>query len=225
MSEPARHLDEAHCADLVLGLLDGDARQRALMHASGCTACALRLRAHASTHERALAGVPRRRRGRVFALSMFVALPAAAAVLLVMLLGPATAPRSRSGEIHWLPSPNEGVLWREGEAEDAHLSAGFRAYARHDLVTAARELEAARTRDAAEQARRLYLSHVRLQQGRTADALALLRSLTWSELPVAVQREGVALLARTLRASGATTSADSLELTLATTPEWVPIQP
>lgn len=226
MTELAHPLDDSRCADLVLDLVAPAERAQLLAHARACPACARRLRSHLSALARARS-VPRVLERKVYLLPPAWAwLPAAAAlVVMSVILWPrphATLPDARA---HWLPVPAEGVLLREGQAEDPHLTAGFAAYARHDLVGAARELEAARTQDASEQARRLYLAHVRLLQGRPAESLSLLRSLTWTMLPGAVQRDGVALLARALRASGEIAAADSLEHALATTPEWVPVQP
>jgi hypothetical protein len=226
MTELVHPLDDSRCADLVLGLLSPAERERLLAHARSCSVCARRLQSHVSAFEAARPGPSSRHRTRARTLPAWAWLPAAAAIVLVsVILWPRPHVAVTTASPHWLPVPAEGVLLREGQAEDPHLAAGFAAYARHDLVSAARELEAARTQDAGEQARRLYLAHVRLLQGRSGESLALLRSLTWSMLPGAVQRDGVALLARALRATGDAAAADSLEHALATTPEWVPVQP
>jgi hypothetical protein len=121
--------------------------------------------------------------------------------------------------------PAEGVLLREGEAEDPHLVAGFAAYARHDLAGARRELERAHASETAEQARRVYLAHVLMLEGDAVGALGLLRSVDWIELPAAVHRPAVELLERAERATGHPASADSIQHALETTPEWIPILP
>src|SRR5207245_2253540 len=85
----------------------------------------------------------------------------AAAAALVLLMGwPRGTERIGLRPTSWLAMPTDGVLLREGEAEDPHLAAGFAAYARHDLAGARRELEAAHASETAEQARRVYLAHV-----------------------------------------------------------------
>jgi hypothetical protein len=114
---------------------------------------------------------------------------------------------------------------RAGDDMDARLEAGLAAYARHDLVTAERELTAARASDGAEQARRLYLAHVKLLRHDPSGALALLRSLEYIELPAAVSRDAVRLLAQALRAEGEAASADSLDRALEHSPEWAPVLP
>ena len=217
------HLDDARCADLVLGLLSAPEHARAIAHASTCVPCAERLRAHARAHERARLVPPARSRRRPKAILWFVPMAAAAAALFLLWMTPPRPHALRPSA--WLPVPSGDVLWREGQTEDTHLQAGFAAYARHDLALAAREFEAARTSDASEQARRLYLGHVRLEQGRAREALALLRSVDWASLPLAVERDGVALFARALRANDAPAAADSIERALETTPEWVPVRP
>lgn len=229
MSERDRHLDDARCADLVLGLLATAERERALRHAERCTPCATRLRAHVSATFRARAdqpgavlAIPRPRaaRGWVFGLA-----GGAAAVLVgvVLLMSrPASRP---SAATHWLSTPSEGTLMRTGQPADPRLSAGFAAYARRDLAAAERDLEAAHASEGAEQARRLYLAHVLLLREDSRGALALLRSLDYTDLPATVSRDAVALLAQALRAEGSIGSADSLEHALRQTPEWVPVLP
>ncbi|MEQ1833448.1 MAG: hypothetical protein ABL977_10370 [Candidatus Eisenbacteria bacterium] len=158
-------------------------------------------------------------------LPLFVPVAAAAAAAVVLALWAWPARRAPALATTWLPIPSGDVLWREGQSEDEHLQAGFSAYARHDLARAAREFESARTSEASEQARRLYLGHVRLEQGHTREALTLLRSVDWASLPLAVERDGIALLVRALRANDDKVAADSLERALETSPEWVPVRP
>src|SRR5262249_23325328 len=92
------HLDDAVCADLVLGLLAAGARERAVRHAERCTPCAARLRAHVSAALRARADTPgavlaiprpQRVRRRVLALVG----GAAATLACVVLLWPRSRPQ------------------------------------------------------------------------------------------------------------------------------------
>ena len=231
MSEREHHLDDARCADLALGLLPDPARERDLSHAQRCTACATRLRAHIAATFDAQAARPgaivalprpqRRRAARAFGAGGAVA----AAALLAVLLWPRTPAHPPAPTVHWLATPSEGTLMRAGDDMDARLEAGLAAYARHDLERADRELGAAHASDGAEQARRLYLAHVKLLRHDTKSALALLRSLDWIDLPAAVSRDAVRLLAQALRAEGEAASADSLERALARSPEWAPVLP
>ena len=228
MVETTRHLADAHCADLVLDLLAPAERHAALAHASSCPECAARLRSHVSAASRMRADLPAGRRARISRMSPLVPLlPAlAAAAALVVLLGlPRGVQHVPRTSASWLAMPADGVLFREGAAEDPHLVAGFAAYARHDLPVARRELELARAGETAEQARRVYLAHVVLLEGDAERALALLRSLDWIELPAAVHRPAVELLVQAERATGHPASADSIEHALRITPEWIPVQP
>jgi hypothetical protein len=226
MPEPAPHLDDIRCTDLVLELLPAEARRSALAHASDCPECAARLQSHVAALSRMRADLPAR--GRVHRLrpawTLAPALAAAAALLLIV-WWPRDTARHATRPTAWLSMPAEGVLLREGSAEDPHLAAGFAAYARHDLPVARRELEAAHVSETSEQARRVYLAHVVLLEGDAARALALLRSVDWIELPAAVHRPAVELLAEAERATGHPASADSIRRALRTTPEWVPILP
>ena len=226
MTDGFRHIDDASCADLALGLFAGAQRERAVQHAGTCEPCAVRLRSHIAAAQRTLADARSARTRRMARIPAWAMLPvaAAAAVLLVMAWPRTHLPLAKP-DTRWLSAPTEGLLLREGQQEDPHLSAGFAAYARQDLMAAERELTAAHATGASEQARRLYLAHVLLLGSRESEALALLRSLSWAELPLAVQRDGVALLARALRATGASASADSLDHALRETPEWVPVLP
>jgi hypothetical protein len=231
MSEREQHLDDARCADLALGLSPDPARERDLSHAQRCTECAVRLRAHVAAtfgaqaaRPGAIVALPRPQRGRARRVSVAGG-AAAAAALIAALLWPRTASHPPAPTMHWLATPSEGMFMRAGEDMDAHLDAGLTAYARRDLATAERELAAAHASDGAEQARRLYLAHVRLLHHDASGALALLRSLDFIELPAAVSRDAVRLLAQALRAEGEAASADSLERALARSPEWVPVLP
>ncbi len=228
MVDRTAHLDDLRCTDLVLGLLAPDERRDALAHASRCPACAERLRSHVAAVHRMRANLPGARMGPVQRLPRAWALApalAAAAALVLLVWWPRGAERIGGRTTSWLAMPTDGVLLREGEAEDPHLAAGFAAYARHDLAGARRELEAAHASETAEQARRVYLAHVVLLQGDAGRALELLRSVTWIELPAGVHREATELLVQALRATGHPASADSLEHALRMTPEWVPLQP
>src|SRR5262249_20927972 len=136
---------------------------------------------------------------------------AAAALITALLLSMRTPSPRPATAVHWLATPSEGTLTRAGEDMDAQLPARLPAYAGRDLAAAERELTAAHASDGAEQARRLYLAHVKLLRHDPAAALALLRSLDYIELPAAVSRDAVRLLAQALRAEGEVASADSLD--------------
>ena len=229
--ETTLHLTDAHCADLVLGLLADDACARALTHASACVVCAERLRSHVAAVTRLRAdqsdasGAQVLRLPRRWRLGPRVPAIAAAAALVLLLGWPRFSQHVPRPQPTWLAVPSDDVLLREGDAEDPHLAAGFAAYARHDLPTAKRELMLAHTTESTEQARRLYLAHVCLLEGDAAESLSLLRSLTWIALPAAVHRDALSLLVQALRATDHRASADSLEHVLRSTPEWVPLQP
>lgn len=239
-ADTTAHLDDDRCAELALSLLSGDDRRDALAHAAACEPCAVRLRSHVAAAVRATADVPAARRaaaaparlpapasrpsGRRARLAWRM-LPAAAAIALASLLLPRGTAPPRGGEGPWLPAPVEALVPRGESPLDPHLAAGFEAYARRDLATVARELGAVRAQGGAEQARRLYLAHAQLARGEHDAALALLRSVAFEELPLAVAREALALLVRALRAAGETAEADSLERRLRETPAWVPVRP
>jgi hypothetical protein len=227
------HLSDARCADLVLGLLAPDERAGDLAHAERCAPCAERLRAHVAATFRARAdrpgailAIPRAGRARGWR-SLGAGGAAAAALLLAMLLWPRSTGHAPVPGLttRWLATPTEGTLMRAGESIDPRLTAGLDAYAKRDLATAERELKAARASEGAEQARRLYLAHVLLLRHDAHGALALLRSLDYIELPGAVSRDAVRLLADALRAEGSVDSADSLEQALRRSPDWAPIVP
>jgi hypothetical protein len=124
-----------------------------------------------------------------------------------------------------LPAPGAEVRTREGGAEDPHLTAGLAAYAAHDFVTAERELRAAQLDGSAEMLRRLYLAQVRMQRGDARTAVQLLRGVEWKVVPEPWRRDGVALLARALRATGADASADSIEHALGAADPATPLLP
>ena len=190
--------------------------------------CAARLRSHVAAVSRMRADLPASGSDRVHRLPPAWTLApalAAAATLVLLVWWPRGASRHATGPTAWLTMPAEGVLLREGAAEDPHLAAGFAAYARHDLAGARRELEAAHATETTEQARRVYLAHVVLLQGDASRALGLLRSVDWIELPAAVHRPALELLVQAERATGHPASADSIQHALQTTPEWIPILP
>lgn len=225
MNMHVHHLDDARCADLVLGLLAPAERADATSHAVVCAVCAVRLRQHVSVHERwrTESRAVRTQQGRPGHWPWgWAAAAALVAVFMIPRMIPTPPPTVH--EVRLAP-PAEGVLMREGEAEDGHLRAGLDAYAAGDLVLAQRELEQARAKGSAEEARRLYLAQTLMSRGQASAALALLRSLNWLMLPSHVQHDAVALYARALRATGRPAAADSLEQALERTPEWQPIRP
>lgn len=226
-----RHLDDTRCADLHLGLLPAGERAAALAHLAACPACESRLRAHVGAAERAAADAPGARARVVTPIAWYrrpatAWLAAAAAVLVIAgtipMLRP--APRVSDAPSH-LPSPGAAVGTRAGEGEDAHLTAGLDAYARHDLAAAERELSAARTTGGAEPLRRVYLADVKLALGDAHAAIALLRGVRWLDVPEPWRHDAIALYARALRRAGEGASADSIERALATHDPSTPFVP
>jgi len=224
-----RHMDEARCADLVLGLLSAAERDGALAHAAECPRCESMLRAHVSAGERAWMDAPGRERAprRILAMPPARVWVVAAAAALAAVFA---TPRLVSHGDHathslLLPPPGEPVRTREGGGEDAHLGAGLAAYAANDLATAERELSAANVTGSSETMRRLYLAQVRFARGDSRTAAALLRSLDWRTVPEPWRRDGVLLLARALRATGANAAADSIEQALRTLDPATPLVP
>ena len=212
------HLDDARCADLVLGLLDVSTRADALAHAMTCTECEVRLRAHAGAAARAqadhltlVATLPVRAR-RVAWLPVAGGLAIAAALAAVFALPLLRSPASLPAHANFsLPLPGDEVLSRESGATDAHLTAGLAAVRAHDLATARRELAAANTRGPAELVRRLYLAQVLDASGDPARALSQLSALRFGDLPEPWRTDGARLYARLLRRTGHTDMADSVE--------------
>lgn len=216
-----RHLSDALCADLVLGLLEGFEREQALDHARTCDECESRLRAHAGASERAQADwaasvsatpVPMRPK---FALPL-PALFAAAAALIAALSLPIVLRHGAREELapQWLPSAGESVRLR-GEGEpDAHLTAGLAAYEARDLETAERELMAARAEGAAETVRRLYLGNVLVARGRAQEASAVFGDVRWYQVPEPWRHQAARTWAQALRTVGDFARADSVERSL-----------
>jgi hypothetical protein len=209
------HLDDARCADLVLGLLDAEDAERDLAHAAACPACEARLRAHAAAHDRA------RARPRTNAKVLRPAVPwwksprgaglAAAAAVAVAVGAPLVAQRAarHEGAFAWLPA-GSGVVQR-ASAIDPHLVAGLEAYARHDAGTAERELAAARASGSAEAARRVFLASAVLSRGDAERAIGLLESVNFDQdLPEPWRTEALRTLALAWRRAGRAGQADSL---------------
>lgn len=207
-----RHLSDARCADLVLGLLDADEAGAALAHAAECPACEARLRAHAAADERARVRVP--------AAVLRPAMPwwrahggALAAVAAVTLVAGAAwiAQRGPHDErtLPWLPVG--GGIVQRAAGGDPHLAAGLEAYARHDVPVAVRELSAARASGSAEAARRIFLASALLAQGDADAAVGLLESVNFDhDVPEPWRSEGLRTLAEAWRRAGRTPQADSL---------------
>lgn len=231
MITPDRHLDEATCADLVLGLLprlEGEAWRR---HTSLCSRCEARLRAHAGAsvraqvEARALAGpgsrpleaerpgVARVTRLRPHWLDASI-VAAAAAVLLLVLMPRATKSPREAVRSEWLASPREMVRMRAEGALDPNLAQGFEAYGDRDLTGSVRLLRSAHATAAAEQARRLYLGHALLADGQPIEALAWLKSVDLAQLPEPWKAQATRALVAACRANAEHDRADSLERAL-----------
>lgn len=222
------HLDDLRCADLVVGLLPKHEREQALAHAAACPRCEAMLRAHVGATERAWADSPERAHapGRVIPLpSLRVWMVSAAAALAVVFATPRFLSHGDHAAGIMLPAPGAEVRTREGGAQDPRLAAGLAAYSARDLATAERELSAARVEGSSETLRRLYLAQVRMAAGNARDAANLLRTIDWRTVPEPWRRDGVALLARALRAIGADVSADSIEHALRTLDPALPLVP
>jgi len=222
-AEPAAvaHLDDARCADLVLGLAPADEAAADLAHAARCPACEARLRAHAAAHDRARAreregsgrvlrpNVPWWRRPAAGAL-------AAAAVLAVAVAAPWLARRAERSDapFAWLTS-GAGVVQRAAGA-DPRLLAGLEAYARRDAAAAERELSAARASGSAEAARRVFLASAVLARGDHARAIELLESVNYEfDVPEPWRTEALRTLETAWRRAGRNAQAESLARELA----------
>jgi hypothetical protein len=214
-----RHLDDARCADLVLGLPAPADAERDLAHAASCPACEARLRAHAAAHDRARA-LPRRdarvlRPAVPWWKSTRGAGLAAAAAVAVALGVPFVAQHAarHDGAFTWLPA-GSGVVQR-ATGSDPHLVAGLEAYARHDAEAAERELSAARATGSAEAARRVFLASAVLARGDAERAIGLLESVNFDQdLPEPWRGEALRTLAQAWRRAGRAGQADSLERAL-----------
>lgn len=216
--DTAEHLSDSALADLVLGLGEAATRERALAHAAACAACEVALREHADAADRArlrlAEGLPGANVVRP-TVSFWLrpqAWIAAAAVLAVVLIGPALLNRGHATRepFPWLTT-GEGALRRDA-ASDPHLQAGLEAYARHDLVAARRELEAAHARGIPDAARRLYLGSTLVAQGESERAIPMLVDvLNGIDVPEPWRTEGWHTLARAYRDAGRIAQADSLE--------------
>ena len=226
------HLSDAQCADLVLGLVAPESREAWLDHAATCDACEARLKSHVSATSRSradwLARLPRSRShwrpaagpgSRVLSLAAAAVLAVAVALPLIHPV-PLAVPGGA-----WLPGLGDVVRTREGNAEDPALTRGMTAYEARDMVSAERELSAAKATGAAESMRRLYLADVRLNLGHPRESIELLRGLNWRSIPEPYRREGAVLLARALRAGGELAAADSIESTLRAIPPGTPFLP
>jgi hypothetical protein len=215
----AIHLDDARCADLVLGLLEPGERAQALAHAQVCGVCETRLRAHVGASERAQAD----RLTLVETLPLRAARPhwglitgglAAAAAITLVFAMPMLRPHVPARAATALPVPGDEVLSRDSGVIDPHLAAGLAALRAHDMATARLELTAANTTGTAEIVRRLYLAQVLEASSDAEGALAQLRGVRFADLPEPWRTSGTQLFARVLRRTGHAATADSVEASL-----------
>jgi hypothetical protein len=216
MSLPPPHLDDARCADLVLGLLAPEARAAALAHLATCPDCEARLRAHTGAQVAATLAAPRpaarvvrlplgRRRG------LMLTAAAAAAVLLTLAVPRGLWRSTPPVPTAWLADPGEVVRMRAGAGADPRLESGLAAYRARELSRAITDLRAARVDGAAEQVRRLYLGHAFLADGQPREALAWLASVELTRLPEPWRTQAEDALVAAWRANAMSRSADSLE--------------
>jgi hypothetical protein len=215
--EARRHLDDARCADLVLGLLEAPRAKKALARAQ-MPGLRRRLRSHAGQPARRPTGTRASRPRVALHPRRGVPLPtlfAAAAVLVAVAALPLLRTRPHAGDgVAWLPAPGESVRMRGETAPDSRLSAGLAAYEARDLETAQRHLEAAKTEGAAEEVRRLYLGHILVAKGRVQEGAELMGGIRWVLVPEPWRHEGARAWARALRAIGDFARADSVERSL-----------
>lgn len=221
MNDIHRHLDEACCADLVLGLMSRERQEQALAHAAQCAECESRLRAHAGAsvgarvaHQAGARVAPLPVRQLLYAQRGWrgAAIAAAAAAVILVTLLPALdppAPRMRASE--WLADPSEIVRTRTEGSVDPRLAEGLAAYERRDLVRAIVTLREVQVSGGAEQARRLYLGHALLASEQPIEALAWLSSVDLNALPEPWRTQAEHALAAAWRANGLPAPADSLE--------------
>lgn len=226
----AIHLDDARCADLVLGLLESGERAEALAHAQTCAACEARLRAHVGAGERAQAD----RLTLVDTLPLHAPRPqwglitgglAAAAAIALVFAAPMLRPRALTPAATTLPMPGDEVLSRDSGVSDPHLAAGLAALRAHDMAAAERELTAANTTGTAEIVRRLYLAQVLEASSDAKGALAQLRSVRFFDLPEPWRTSGAQLYVRVLRRTGHVATADSVEAALTSAQTGTPRLP
>lgn len=223
MNDPHAHLDEACCADLVLGLLPPEHAERALAHAGQCAECEAMLRAHAGAA--VAARVAQQPRASVLPLSVqrFLRGPrgwrgsavaaAAAAVLLLALLPTRREPAPPQPPTPWLESASEWVRTRAEGALDPRLADGLAAYERRELTVAVATLREVQATGAAEQVRRLYLGHALLASEQPIEALAWLTSVEREQLPEPWRSQADRALMTAWRANGRHSQADSLQRT------------
>src|SRR5438046_7059713 len=113
MADRTWHLADGRCADLVLDLLPADERRHALDHASGCAACAERLRAHVAASVRMRVDMPGagsvrpHRMPRRWGLAPGIA---AAGALALWLGWPRGGQQPGLSATHWLTRPSTSVL-------------------------------------------------------------------------------------------------------------------
>jgi hypothetical protein len=225
---PGFHLDEDLCLDLLHGLLDADARERALDHMAACPACDRLFQLRAAALERlrarpvpvavapsattaALPGGWRVILGRPVARGLAAGL-VAASVALLLLLGPGVRRDPVVQPLPWLPEIGRSIQARSplAGAASAELSAGLEAYAAHDAGGAVRLLRRAKASGSLETVRRIYLGSALALDGRYEESVEVLRDTATPDLPDPWGSEVRWTLFVALRSAGYTTAADSL---------------
>ena len=205
-SDPARHLDDHLCVDLILGLLPEPEAERALAHAAQCATCEERLRRWAEEEEHLATrrqlrwqpdGQPALMRPvppriRIFAwlreafrqprFQLATGLATVCVILLVVLLP------SREG-LQLVPlSPYRATLELRdvAPADTTHLWLGLTAYEAHRFDEAIARLQTAEASDldpADEAIRRIFLANALAQSGAYEAVIATLEPVPLALLP------------------------------------------
>lgn len=193
----AAHLDDDMCLDLVLGLLGGAERTRALLHASNCAACESRVRAAAATHERGraraagtLASTARTSRPRWWRVPSWSGWLAAAGLIAVSGITLWTLGASRTKAFQEWPAPplpavdaRRIVADRSGTESDSVVWRGILAYENGRPEEARRLLQAATADAGMEVLRRSYLASAQLVLNDAAEAVATLEWIHHTDVP------------------------------------------
>ncbi len=225
---PGFHLDEDLCLDLLHGLLDADARERALDHLAACPACDRLFQLRAAARERlrarpvpdaaalpgTAAAMPRGWRvviGRPVIQRLATGL-VAASVALLLLIGPGVRRAPLVQPLPWLPEIGHSIQARSSLAGAAsvELSAGLDAYAAHDAGGAVRLLRRAQASGSLETVRKIYLGSALALEGRYEESVEVLRDTATPDLPDPWGSEVRWTLFVALRSAGYTADADSL---------------
>jgi hypothetical protein len=225
---PGFHMDEDLCLDLLHGLLEPDAQERALDHLAACPACDRLFQLRAAAWERlraqpvpvaaampdttaAMRGGWRVVFGKTAVRRLATGL-AAASVALLLLVGPGLRRAPLVQPLPWLPEIGRSIQARSplAGAASAELAAGLEAYAAHDAGGAVRLLSSAQASGSLETVRKIYLGSALALEGRYEECVEVLRDTATPDLPDPWGSEVRWTLFVALRSAGYTAGADSL---------------